>query len=139
VRRALKWGLLVSVCLTACSHGPFDDIAITAVEMAEAPKMDWMRARAEMKFLQVKFDFSNQTEEPITLQAIDFSLRDTAGTLHPYSAQVLDMGQPKHVASVRVEPEQILQGSVIFQIPRSARPAQLIYLQNKQGGLAVPL
>jgi hypothetical protein len=137
--KPLVWTVLALAGLSACSRGPFDDITITAVELAEAPRMDWMRARAEMKFLQVKFDFSNQTEEPITLQAIDFSLRDTGGTLHPYSAQVLDMGQPKHVASVTVEPEQILQGSVIFQIPRSARPSQLIYMQNKQGGLAVPL
>ena len=63
--------------------------SISAVEMAEAPKMDWMRARAEMKFLQVKFDFSNQTEEPITLQAIDFSLRDTGGTEEPVELRAL--------------------------------------------------
>ncbi len=139
MQHGVAWAVIGLAFLAGCGHEPFEDIEITAVSIAEAPKMDWMRARAEMKFLQVKFHFSNMTDEPIRLQAIDFSLRDATGRLHPYGAQVLDMGQPKHVATVTVEPEQILEGSVIFQIPKPAHPVEMIYMQTKQGGLAVRL
>ena len=69
-----------------------------------------------------------------TIAVIDYGM----GNLRSVS-KALEYASAGARVVVTFEPEQILQGSVIFQIPRSARPAQLIYLQNKQGGLAVPL
>lgn len=142
--RARRWlsGILIAaglVCAASCRHTPFDDISITAVEVAQAPRLDYLHAQAGMKFLQVKFQFENKGKAPLILKALDFSLRDVSGRLHPFSAQVLDMGQPKHVAEVRIGPEELLPGSVVFQIPSAARPAEMIFRQNLEGGLAIKL
>jgi hypothetical protein len=141
IRMALRAALVAAGLLAAagCGRGPFDDVAITAVEMSQAPKLEFLRARVGMKFLEVRFEFENKGKEPITLKALDFSLRDRAGTLHPYSAQVLDMGQPRGSAQVKVEPGARLSGSVVFQIPRQAEPGELIYRQEVSGGLSVRL
>src|SRR5881628_2166852 len=125
--------------VAACGHGPFDDVAITAVELRQAPKLEFLRARVGMKFLEVRFEIENHAKEPLTLRALDFSLRDRGGTLYPFSAQVLDMGQPPGEVKAQVPPGGRLGGSVVFQIPQKAEPAELIYLQDSGGGLAVRL
>ena len=136
--RAIRW-LWPLILLTACGGGPFDDVAITAVELRSAPKLEFLRARVGMQFLEVRFELENKGSEPLRLKALDFSLRDTAGPLYPFSAQVLDMGQPRGTATVTVEPGLRLPGSVVFQIPAEAVPGQLIYRQELEGGLAVRL
>jgi hypothetical protein len=123
----------------ACGEQPFQGMTIQAVELRQAPKLEFLRARVGMKFLEVRFEFENMTEDPITLRAIDFSLRDTAGTLHPFSAQVLDMGQPRGQAHVDLQHGMRLPGSVVFQIPEGSQPAELIYRYAVQGGLKVTL
>jgi len=123
----------------ACGHAPFEDVSITAVELREAPKLEFLRARVGMKFLDVRFEMENRAEEPLAVKALDFSLRDTAGTVHPYSAQVLDMGQPPGTVIAELPPGGRLPGSVVFQIPRDSEPAELIYRREIGGGLSVRL
>ncbi len=122
-----------------CSGGPFDEVALQAVELRAAPKLEFLRARVGMKFLEVRFEFENLADEPLTLKALDFSLRDTEGRLHPYSAQVLDLGQPRGSAKAVLGPGERKRGSVVFQIPETAQPGALIYRQDLGGGLAVRL
>src|SRR2546426_3786534 len=88
----------------SCGHAPFDDVAITAVDLRQAPKLEFLRARVGMKFLEVRFDIENRAKEPLALKALDFSLRDRGGTLYPFSAQLLDVGQPRGEATARVPP-----------------------------------
>src|SRR5215813_2577551 len=125
----LAAGLIV-MAAAACGRGPLDDVAITAVELRQAPKLEFLRARVGMKFLEVRFDLENRGREPLDLKALDFSLRDSAGTLYPFSAQVLDMGQPRGEVKVTVPSKVSLSGSVVFQIPERAQPAQLIFRQE---------
>lgn len=135
--------LLVAAPLTAllagCSTAPFEDVRITAVELRSAPRLEFLRARVGMRFLEVRFEFENLTNETMTLKALDFSLRDTKGTLYPFSAQVLDMGQPRGRAEAIVESDQRLPGSVVFQVPAEAVPGELIFRQEVGGGLSVSL
>ncbi|HET6372566.1 MAG TPA: DUF4352 domain-containing protein [Candidatus Polarisedimenticolia bacterium] len=130
----------LSVLLAAgCGKEPFDGISITAVELRAAPRLEFLHARDGMRFLEVRFEFENKTGEPVVLKALDFSLRDTAGTLYPFSAQVLDMGQPRAQTDVTVPPKQRVSGSIVFQVPWKASPGELIYRQEKDGGLSVRL
>ncbi|MGH9866621.1 MAG: DUF4352 domain-containing protein [Candidatus Polarisedimenticolia bacterium] len=130
----------LSLLLAAgCGGGPFDDYVIHTVELNQAPKLEFLQARVGMKFLEVRFDFDNQSGDPVTLRALDFSLRDTAGTLHPFSAQVLDMGQPAGYAHVDLQPGMKQTGSVVFQIPERSDPAQLIFRYDTDGGKIVSL
>jgi len=122
-----------------CGHGPFDDVSITAVELRQAPRLEFLRARVGMKFLEVRFEMENRAKEPLSVKALDFSLRDTAGTVHPYSAQVLDMGQPPGTVMAEVPAGGRMPGSVVFQIPQTSDPAQLIYRRETGGGLTVRL
>lgn len=131
--------LVLLLFAAACGKGPFDDVAITAVELRSAPKLEFLRARVGMKFLEVRFEFENKGREPVTLKALDFSLRDSTGRLYPYSAQVLDMGQPRGVAEAAVEPGQRVPGSIVFQIPGNAVPGELIYRQDVENGLSIRL
>ena len=123
----------------ACARGPFDDVDITAVELRWAPRLEFLKARVGMSFLEVRFEFANKGSAPLTLKALDFSLRDTAGQLYPYSAQVLNLGQPRGVAEARIEAGQRVSGSVVFQVPERAVPADLIYRQDVGSGLAISL
>ena len=132
-------GLLAALSTGACGSGPFDDVRITAVELRSAPRLEFLRARLGMKFLEVRFEFENQSGETMKVKALDFSLRDTRGTLYPFSAQVLDLGQPRGMAVASVESEQRLPGSIVFQVPEDAVPAELIYRQEVQGGLVISL
>ena len=125
--------------MAGCGSHPLDDFGIRVVELREAPKLEFLRAHVGMRFFEVRFEFENRSEEPVTVTALDFSLRDTQGDLYALSAQVLDMGQPKAVAHAEVEPESVVSGSVVFQIPASAMPAQLIYRREVEGGLVVKL
>jgi len=109
------------------------------VELRQAPRLEFLRARVGMKFLEVRFEFENLSDDPVTLRAIDFALRDAAGTLHPFSAQVLDMGQAPGQAQIELQHGMKLPGSVVFQIPEQSEPAELIYRYNVQGGLVVRL
>jgi hypothetical protein len=138
-RSVLGVWLAVAALGIACTEQPFRGVAIQAVELRQAPKLEFLRARVGMKFLEVRFEFENMTDDPITLRAIDFSLRDTAGTLHPFSAQVLDMGQPRGQAHAELQPGMKLPGSVVFQIPEPSRPGELIYRYELAGGLKVRL
>lgn len=131
--------LALAAMAAACGHGPFDDYSIRAVELREAPRLEFLRARVGMKFLEVRFEFENRGEEPLSLKALDFSLRDTGGTLHPYSAQTLDLGQPRGQAHAILQPGQIQAGAVVFQIPDHAEPAALIYRQDLAGGMVIRL
>ena len=131
--------LILLALAGACGGGPLDDVAITAVELRQAPKLEFLRARVGMKFLEVRFELENRSKEPLKLKALDFSLRDSGGTLYPFSAQVLDMGQPRGEPNAVVPPKVTLSGSVVFQVPEKAQPAQLIYRQEVSGGLAVKL
>jgi hypothetical protein len=135
--RAVAAILLLAVW--GCGPKPFEGLSIRAVELRQAPRLEFLRARVGMKFLEVRFEFENQSSEPVTLRAIDFALRDAAGTLHPFSAQVLDMGQPAGQAQVEIQPGGTLPGSVVFQIPERSQPAQLIYRYQADGGLVVSL
>ena len=134
---AVAAGLVVA-CY-GCGGPAWQDYSIQAVELRQAPKLEFLRARVGMKFLEVRFDFENGGDDPVTLRAIDFALRDTAGTLHPFSAQVLDMGQPAGHAHVEMQPGLKLSGSVVFQIPEGSVPGELIYKYEVNGGLVVPL
>jgi len=125
--------------MAGCGRGRFDDIGISAVELRQAPKLEFLRARVGMRFLEVRFEIENRAKEPLVLIALDFALRDSAGKLYPYSAQVLDMGQPRGEVKVQVPPGARLAGSIVFQIPDSAQPAELIYRQSEAGGLATKL
>jgi hypothetical protein len=49
------------------------------------------------------------------------------------------MGQPRGEVKVTVGPGVRLAGSVVFQVPDRAQPAELIYRQSDAGGLAVKL
>ena len=126
--RHRKWGTsavlaaALLVVAASCGGGPFDDIAITAVELSQAPKLEFLRARVGMKFLEVRFEFENRGEEPLDVKALDFSLRDTGGTLYAFNAQVLDMGQPRGEVKAEVPPGATVPGAVVFQIPRDAQP-----------------
>jgi len=131
--------LLLLIGVIACGSGPFDNYAIDVVELRSAPKLEFLRARAGMKFLEVKFEFENRSKQPLALKALDFSLRDAAGTLYPFSAQVLDMGQPRGAATAELPAGARRAGWVVFQIPDRAVPAQLIYRQEIAGGLVVTL
>ena len=122
-----------------CTRGRFDDIGISAVELRQAPKLEFLRARVGMRFLEVRFEIENRAKEPLVLVALDFSLRDSTGRLYPYSAQVLDMGQPRGEVKVEVAPGGSRAGSIVFQIPDNAQPAELIYRQSEAGGLKVKL
>ena len=139
MRRLVLCMLLAAALLSGCGAKPFDDVRITAVELRSAPRLEFLRARVGMKFLEVRFEFENLADETVTLKALDFSLRDTRGTLYPFSAQVLDMGQPLGRAEAIVEPEQRAPGSVVFQIPSDAVPGELIYRQELGGGLVINL
>jgi hypothetical protein len=130
-------GLLIAS--GGCGGPAWKDYSIQAVELRQAPKLEFLRARVGMKFLEVRFDFENGGNDPVTLRAIDFALRDTAGTLYPFSAQVLDMGQPAGQAQVDMQPGLKLSGSVVFQIPERSVPGELIYKYEVNGGLVVPL
>lgn len=123
----------------ACGQGPFDDYVIRAVELRQAPRLEFLRARAGMKFLEVRFEFENRSGEPLTLRALDFALRDSRGTLHPFSAQTLDLGQPRAQPHAVLQPGQIQPGSIVFQVPATAVPAALIYRQDVAGGMVVNL
>lgn len=130
----------ILVCLAAaCSAGPLDEYAIESVGIVSAPRLEFLQARAGMKFLQVRFEFENRAGKPVTLKALDFSLKDTAGRLHPFSAQVLDMGQARGTAEAVVQPGQRLAGSVVFQVPKDSLPAVLIFRREIGGGLIVKL
>ena len=131
--------LLAAWLPLACGHSPFEDISITAVELRQAPRLEFLRARVGMKFLEVKFEMENRASEPLFVKALDFSLRDTKGALHPYSAQVLDMGQPPGTVTAEVPPGGRLTGSVVFQVPSDSDPAELIYRREIGGGLSVRL
>lgn len=139
MRRLGSAVILAAGLLSGCTGGPFDDVRITAVELRSAPRLEFLRARVGMKFLEVRFEFENAGNETVTLKALDFSMRDTRGTLYPFSAQVLDMGQPRGKAEATVEPDQRLPGSVVFQIPSEAVPGELIYRQEVEGGLRISL
>lgn len=124
---------------SSCRHNPFADYSITAVELRQAPKLEFLRAHRGMKFLQVLFDFKNESDETLVLRALDFSLRDAEGRHYPFSAQVLDMGQAFHTSESFLEADQIKSGSVVFQIPRKAVPAELVFRFEVEGGLVVEL
>ncbi len=138
MRRAMALAAAL-VLMASCSRNPFQDITIDAVELRAAPKLEFLRARAGMEFLEVKFEFENRTDGPVTLKAIDFALRDAAGKLHPFSAQVLNMGQPRGQAQVVIPRGRRQAGSVVFQVPKDTVPAELIYRYDVQGGLTVSL
>jgi len=138
MRRAMILGAVL-VLMASCSRSPFEEITIDAVELRAAPKLEFLRARVGMEFLEVKFEFENRTDGPITLRAIDFALRDAAGKLHPFSAQVLNMGQPRGQAQVVIQRGRRQAGSVVFQVPKETVPAELIYRYQVQGGLVVRL
>jgi hypothetical protein len=131
--------LTAAATATACRHNPFADYSITAVELRSAPKLEFLRAHRGMKFLQVLFDFKNESDETLVLRALDFSLRDSEGHHYPFSAQVLDMGQAFHTSESFLEAGQIKSGSVVFQIPRKAVPAELVFRFEVEGGLVVEL
>ena len=137
MRRAVAMILLLAA--SGCGPKPFDGISIHAVELRQAPRLEFLRARVGMKFLEVRFEFENLSDDPVTLRAIDFALRDAAGTLHPFSAQVLDMGQAPGQAQIELQHGMKLPGSVVFQIPEGSEPAELIYRYSVQGGLVVRL
>ena len=139
MKKSLALLLLLVIGVAACGKGPFDDYVIEAVELRSAPKLEFLQARAGMKFLEVRFEFENRSKEPLVLKALDFSLRDAAGTLYPFSAQVLDMGQSRGAATVELPKGARRAGSVVFQIPDRAAPAELIYRQETAGGLVVRL
>ena len=139
MRRLVPWMLLLTALLAGCGAKPFDDVRITAVELRSAPMLEFLRARVGMKFLEVRFEFENLSDETVTLKALDFSLRDTRGTLYPFSAQVLDMGQPRGRAEAGVEPKERVPGSIVFQVPSDAVPGELIYRQELAGGLVINL
>ena len=66
--RAVLCALLASMAaLPGCGHDPFDDVAITAVELRQAPKLEFLRARVGMKFREVRFEVENRSREPLTL------------------------------------------------------------------------
>ena len=125
--------------VSGCRHSPFDDYAITAVELRQAPRLEFVRAHRGMKFFQVLFDFKNDSDETLVLKALDFSVRDTRGELYPFSAQVLDMGQAFHSAESSLESGQIRSGSVVFMIPKKAVPKEMVFRYQVEGGLAVTL
>ena len=131
--------LAAAVSMVACAAKPFEDVSITAVELREAPKLEFLRARVGMKFLEVRFEMENRAREVLQVKALDFSLRDDTGKVHPYSAQVLDMGQPRGTVVAQVPAGVRVPGSVVFQIPQEAQPAALIYKREMAGGLAVSL
>ena len=130
---------LLSVGMAACRDNPFSDYSISAVELRSAPKLEFLRAQRGMKFLQVLFDFKNDSEETLVLRALDFSLRDANGRHYPFSAQVLDMGQAFHTAESFLEAGQMRSGSVVFQIPKKAVPRDLVFRFEVEGGLVVKL
>jgi hypothetical protein len=119
-------GLLAAT--VSCQHNPFADYAISAVELRSAPKLEFLRAHRGMKFLQVLFDFRNDSEETLVLRALDFSLRDSKGKHYPFSAQVLDMGQAFHTSESFLEPGQIKSGSVVLE---------MVFRFEVEGGLVV--
>ena len=131
--------VLLALPIAACRHNPFADYSITAVELRSAPKLEFLRAHSGMKFLQVLFDFKNDSDETLVLRALDFSLRDAEGRHYPFSAQVLDMGQAFHTSESFLEAGQIKPGSVVFQIPRKAVPKELVFRFAVEGGLVVEL
>ena len=59
--------------------------------------------------------------------------------LHPFSAQVLNLGQPDGHSEVELQPGQKQAGSVVFQIPDRSVPAQLIFRYDTGGGKAISL
>jgi hypothetical protein len=127
----------VLAATASCSHDPFEDYEIAAVELRSAPRLEFVRAHNGMKFLQVLFDFKNDSGETLVLRALDFSLRDTQGKHYPFSAQVLDMGQAFHTAESFLESGQVKSGSVVFMIPRKAVPKELVFRFEVEGGLVV--
>ena len=131
--------LMALLTISGCGRGPFDDYGIRATGMSQAPRLEFLRARVGMKFLEVQFEFENRAKEPLTLKALDFALRDEKGTLYPFSAQTLDLGQPRGQAYAVIAPEQMQDGAVVFQIPSAAVPAALIYRQDLAGGLVIML
>src|SRR5262249_33592711 len=126
--------IVCALLAASCGRHPLDDYTIEAVEMEQAPRLEFLRARVGLKFLEVKFAFENRSDGPVTLRAIDFSLRDTAGTLYPFSAQVLDMGQPRGEPQVELQRGMKQPGFVVFQVPERAVPGELIYRYDLQGG-----
>jgi len=127
------------LAIASCSRDPFKDFTIDAVEIRSAPKLEFLRARVGMRFLEIRFEFENRSDGPVSLRAIDFALRDSGGTLHPFSAQVLNMGQPRGQTTVEVPRGMRQAGSIVFQVPNEARPAELIYRYEQNGGLVVRL
>ena len=124
--------------LASCGSDPLDEISIAAVRLQTAPRLEFLRARKGMRFFAVKFEFENRSGETLRLRALDFALRDTQGKLYPYSAQVLDMGQPKGDAEATLESGR-RPGSVVFQIPKGVTPAALVYKPDVDGGLSISL
>ncbi|HKY32268.1 MAG TPA: DUF4352 domain-containing protein [Candidatus Polarisedimenticolia bacterium] len=140
--RVIGWMLILPAALlgaAGCAAQPLEGLVIEAVELRQAPRLEFLRARVGMKFLEVRFDFENRSDDTVTLKALDFSLRDAAGTLHPFSAQVLMMGQPRGQAHIDVQPGLRLPGSVVFQIPEGSAPAELIYRYDLDGGKVISL
>ena len=139
-RIALAGPLLAGLlAVAAACGGPLDDYTIRAVELRSAPQLEFLRARVGMKFLEVRFELQNDSGDPLEVKALDFSLRDASGTLHPFSAQVLDLGQPRGQPEAVVLKGATQAGSVVFQIPEDAVPTELIYRQELDGGLVVKL
>src|SRR5262245_56648606 len=141
LRSKVTLGLVAAVLIltVGCSKSPFEDISITAVELREAPRLEFLRARVGMKFLEVRFEMENRAAEPLSVKALDFALRDTAGKVHPYSAQVLDMGQPRGTVTADVPAGGRIPGSIVFQIPSESDPGALIYRRELGGGLSIRL
>jgi len=137
--RRLVIAAWIAASIAGCSRGPFAYYAIEIIELRSAPRLDFLRAHNDMTFLQIVFTFHNDSGESLELTSTDFSLRDTRGRLHPFSAQVLDMGQRFHSARSILESGEKRQGAVVFQIPRGAEPAEMIYRQDVEGGLVVSL
>jgi hypothetical protein len=134
--RRLLCAAALTLCAVACG-GPFDDYTVEFVELRSAPRLEFLRARSGMKFLQVMFEFENRSGEDLVLRALDFSLRDTTGRLHPFSAQVIYMGQPMATAEVTLGSKERRRGSVVFQVSSGVVPSEMVYMQDVQGGLSI--
>ena len=134
--RRIPVAALLVVGLAACG-GPFDDYTIEVIELRSAPRLEFLRARAGMEFIQVVFEFENRSREELVLKALDFSVRDTSGRLYPFSAQVIYMGQATATAAVTLGPKERRRGSVVFQVPDGTTSAEMIYMQDVEGGLSI--
>ena len=59
MRKLIPLILLAMALSAGCGAKPFDDVRITAVELRSAPRLEFLRARVGMKFLEVRFEFEN--------------------------------------------------------------------------------